>query len=472
MFGNEEYSVEELFANATGLNNSRPEIALLSKEAYDGCFDAVAADAQSAENMLNFMDTFAMVNNKNASDKIKMLKKINANYGGKSSAMTASIESFCNTQSMEADAAAAVTGGDAEKAADKPVNEAAAKKKIGFFKSIFAAIGKMFKAVWKFITGLVQKFTDAVKRLVSKNKEKNAEAPAETKDVELAEVKNPTNDTAKESESDSLLVFDYRNLSTSKAEGWISKLITVYNRIVSFDQDADNALRKSEGFAQAYDAVCVKTASSIDKTISDLLSMPGLDKPSMGNLKNASVQTGKEFNSNKQGSIQMRKTIAKAYAKAMTLGNTRDDIYKACEFFFGVKASKNHSHNENETGLTADVLTNLTKFQNTALTKLNGPEKALESLVDKYASKLNENQAKEGAYTERMLHADTMAAYIKVACNAMKLIGQLFSKINNAAIREYNAQTARMEKAKQYNNAYSQKDIDKRNKAFANSQKW
>ena len=170
-----------------------------SIEGYDGFDDILSIDLAKSEENLAFLDTFQMIEAKNAADKIKMCKKLSANYGTRSGIPTAaatSVESLCRMMSLEArdDAnAAAVNTGD-EKAADKPGNET---QKDGFFKTIFKAIRTFFENIWDFFVRQIGK----IKGLFNKNRgsgntDKNVDLNAN------ADVNSKNTTTAGETASD------------------------------------------------------------------------------------------------------------------------------------------------------------------------------------------------------------------------------------------------------------------------------
>ena len=128
-----------------------------SIEGYDGFDDILSVDLAKSEENLTFLDTYQMIEAKNAADKIKMCKKLSANYGTRSSIPTAaatSVESLCHMMSLEeaakAEAAGVNTGN--EKAADKPELK---EKKRGFFKIVFEGIRHFFENIWGLFKRLI-----------------------------------------------------------------------------------------------------------------------------------------------------------------------------------------------------------------------------------------------------------------------------------------------------------------------------
>jgi hypothetical protein len=169
-------SLEALYQDGTGMVSLPKKSYKASIEGYDGFDDILSADLAKSEENLAFLDTFQMIEAKNAADKIKMCKKLSANYGKRSGIPTAaatSVESLCHMMSLEADAdanAAGVNTGN-EEAADKPETT---KKKGEFFKTIFKAIKDFFKRIWDVFVGMISKIGSLFKK-------KDAPTETETK---------------------------------------------------------------------------------------------------------------------------------------------------------------------------------------------------------------------------------------------------------------------------------------------------
>jgi hypothetical protein len=136
---------------------NRISTANRSIEGYDGYDDEIYASVTRSEEALKFLDTFELMENKRTADKVRMLRKINANYNRSTiinPVAANSIESYIQSQEEEAVASNA-TGA----AADKP-NTEAAKKKQGFFKKLIEAIKNFFKRIGDFFKKVFQKIKD------------------------------------------------------------------------------------------------------------------------------------------------------------------------------------------------------------------------------------------------------------------------------------------------------------------------
>lgn len=162
-----DMSFESLYSQGFGLTSV--EKNNFSYESFDGFEDAVDIELTHAINSLEFLDTYANINNKLVSDKIKMCKKLSVTYGLKSGVnadAAKSIESLCQSHimSLEADAAEETDTADA---ADKPATPNTAKKD-GFFKTIWKAIKIVFENIVRFFKKMWEKISGFFKKIFKK----------------------------------------------------------------------------------------------------------------------------------------------------------------------------------------------------------------------------------------------------------------------------------------------------------------
>ena len=154
-------SLEALYQDGTGMVSLPKKSYKASIEGYDGFDDILSVDLAKSEENLAFLDTFQMIEAKNAADKMKMCRKLAANYGSRSgmpAGAATSVESLCNIMSLEAEETAEAAGVDTKD--EKAKNPETTTKKVGFFKTIFNAIAKFFKGIAKLFrkfVGLFQK---------------------------------------------------------------------------------------------------------------------------------------------------------------------------------------------------------------------------------------------------------------------------------------------------------------------------
>ena len=184
-------SLEALYQDGTGMVSLPKKSYKASIEGYDGFDDILSIDLAKSEENLAFLDTYQLIEAKNAADKIKMCKKLSANYGTRSGMPTAaatSVESLCHMMSLEADAdanAAAVNTGN-EETANKPEIE---KKKVGFLKTIFKNIGKFFSFIAKMFKSIGSKIASIFKKEETVSP---TTAPSPTVDMNIGN--NPSTD--------------------------------------------------------------------------------------------------------------------------------------------------------------------------------------------------------------------------------------------------------------------------------------
>ena len=156
-------SLEALYQDGTGMVSLPKKSYKASIEGYDGFDDILSVDLAKSEENLAFLDTYQMIEAKNAADKIKMCKKLSANYGTRSGIPTAaatSVESLCHMMSLEeaanAEAAGVNTGNEKVKTPETQ------EKKFKFFRTIFEKIGEFFS----FIGRLFRKFVGLFQKKV------------------------------------------------------------------------------------------------------------------------------------------------------------------------------------------------------------------------------------------------------------------------------------------------------------------
>ena len=160
-----DMGMEALYAMGTGIASKESLYATseISEEALDPFADELARSAESAEMDVDFIDTLSAINDKNASDKIKMVSRISHNYGK----FNTSVESYC--RSLEATAAAEKTDAaaptDTKAAAPKTSFGAKAKK---FFGTIAKAISTFFKKIWEFLKSIPGKISALLTKIFGK----------------------------------------------------------------------------------------------------------------------------------------------------------------------------------------------------------------------------------------------------------------------------------------------------------------
>lgn len=217
-------SLEALYQDGTGMVSLPKKSYKASIEGYDGFDDILSIDLAKSEENLAFLDTYQLIEAKNAADKIKMCKKLSANYGTRSGMPTAaatSVESLCHMMSLEANDnanASAVNTGN-EESANKPETQ---EKKGKFFKTIFGAIAKFFKG----IANLFRKFVGLFQKKVVEEEK----GPDATVDMNVNADKSEGSSTSGSTNAASLNLkklngkpLDIRGLKVEKMGGIVSQ---------------------------------------------------------------------------------------------------------------------------------------------------------------------------------------------------------------------------------------------------------
>ena len=125
-----EMSFESIMAVGTGMVSRESEESAVNDISYDGYTDGLDMDITRTSEQLHFMDTYDKLQSLHSAEKLRMIKKINTAYNGKTIGNTNvanSVESFCNN--------AMSTEG---------IKEVAAKVKAKFIE-IFKKIAEFFK---------------------------------------------------------------------------------------------------------------------------------------------------------------------------------------------------------------------------------------------------------------------------------------------------------------------------------------
>lgn len=165
-----EFSLESAYSAGLGIDTTDKSIETF---VTDGDLDSATLDMCSAENMLNFTDTYSKLEKKNASDMMNMLKKLSIHYGRGSSKAIASIESFINVQSLEADAAEQTADGPSSSIGEKMKNgvidtNTINNKAVKFLATVFNGICKVIYKVFDWIRTAIGKFINWIKSLFDK----------------------------------------------------------------------------------------------------------------------------------------------------------------------------------------------------------------------------------------------------------------------------------------------------------------
>ena len=240
-------SLEALYQDGTGMVSLPKKSYKASIEGYDGFDDILSVDLAKSEENLAFLDTFQMIEAKNAADKMKMCRKLAANYGSRSgmpAGAATSVESLCNIMSLEAEETAEAAGVDTKD--EKAKNPETTKKKGEFFRTIFKAIKDFFNEIWKVFVGMISKIGSLFKK---KDAPTETKSPSDTVDMY---VNGTSSDDKKDTTS-----------STMNSRNAGSKLNLDYEMFVDFSKFSPKGINN---FSNKYQ----NTAKAVKKFSEDL----------------------------------------------------------------------------------------------------------------------------------------------------------------------------------------------------------
>ncbi len=186
---NNEMSFESIFNAGMGIAPVAKVEDSVSVEAFDGSFDSAFADLARSEEELMFLETFESVESYNSASKIKMLSKINKEYGK----CNRGIESY--VQSLEADevdGTSAVKENTDEAVADAPKTW----KHMKWLQTALKAAAKLLVKIWNIIKDFFIKIGTKIKDFFTKKKNDRIANEAETvneAEMKLADLIKETN---------------------------------------------------------------------------------------------------------------------------------------------------------------------------------------------------------------------------------------------------------------------------------------
>lgn len=316
-------SLEALYQDGTGMVSLPKKSYKASIEGYDGFDDILSIDLAKSEENLAFLDTYQMIEAKNAADKIKMCKKLSANYGTRSGMPTAaatSVESLCHMMSLEeaakAEAAGVNTGN--EEVADKPEPK---EKKIGFFKTIFKNIGKFFS----FIAKMFKKIGSAIASIFKKEETvaPTTTAPSPTVDMNIGN--DPSTDENANTKSSAggfkmpEILVDLRTLNISGMQ----KFSQQYTQVAQASLKLKNiSLEKGTKAGEDFDKAL---KNDVTPRAANLIVAAGFSKP---------------INTDKLTSTVNSKDHFKQLEKQLGAAKDKDAIEKMMSYLFGVSIMK------------------------------------------------------------------------------------------------------------------------------------
>ena len=315
-------SLEALYQDGTGMVSLPKKSYKASIEGYDGFDDILSIDLAKSEENLAFLDTYQLIEAKNAADKIKMCKKLSANYGTRSGIPTAaatSVESLCHMMSLEAndDANAAAVNTGNEESVNKPETE---KKKVGFLKTIFKNIGKFFSFIAKMFKSIGSKIASIFKKEETVSP---TTAPSPTVDMNIGN--NPSTDENANTKSSAggfkmpEILVDLRTLNISG----MSKFCQQYTQVAQASLKLKNiSLEKGTKAGEDFDKAL---KDDVTPRAAKLIVAAGFPKP---------------INTDKLTSTVNSKDHFRQLEKQLGAAKDKDAIEKMMSYLFGVSIMK------------------------------------------------------------------------------------------------------------------------------------
>ena len=150
---------------------------------FDGDFDAASLEVLDSENSLEYFNLFTSLQEQNADEKIRMLRKMNASMiSCHSSENYKSIEKFIDEQSLETAAQSEANGGKHEATGDNVDKEKLGKNKDNFFKTLWAKIVKFFQDCMDHVRAAIEWIRKTISNLFKRNPELSKDIPQEKKE--------------------------------------------------------------------------------------------------------------------------------------------------------------------------------------------------------------------------------------------------------------------------------------------------
>ena len=434
---NNEFSFEDFFAAGTG-NEPKQDSFVISTEGYDGYADDLTASAEQAMEELDFLDSYEAVSRMNAETKIRMLQKIKNNYNSKTIGrenLGYSIESLCieQIQSLE-DAVEAPKEGEAAAEAPKETSE----KKKGFFKTVFGAIAKFFKMIWKAITTAVSKFAEWVKRAFAKKQNETA-ADQKTDMTQGA----ATAGTSSSSSSD--LGKAGKTLDNIKVMFDFSKKVNFSGAdkfIVNFERYGKSV----DNFFAKFDAACKK--SKVGNTATTHTENEFFNESNKAYnivfdqaykmVEDLGLTVNTNLISKSTRSEDARKSM-KAFENSLSIaanadGKNNEAVYKAVKKLFGFEKSITIDFNAKEQA--EKTIRSLAGYEQGVFVRRCEPvQKKLSEFADNLQKTIDDRLNHNKDLNETTANIMGLQTALKFACKAEQYISKLFSKLNSCAVQ-------------------------------------
>ena len=437
---NNEFSFEDFFAAGTG-NETAQDSFVISTEGYDGYADDLTASAEQAMEELDFLDSYEAVSRMNAETKIRMLQKIKNNYNSKTIGrenLGYSIESLCieQIQSLE-DAVEAPKEGEAAAEAPKETSE----KKKGFFKTVFGAIAKFFKMIWKAITTAVSRFVDWIKHAFAKKQKAENNTDAKTDMTNGNTAANASSSTSSDlgkagkTLDNMKVMFDFgKSINTAGIQKYISTFEGYGKSVETFFKKFDEACKKSKvGNTATTHTENVffndskKSFVHVTKAAETMVYSLGLTVKAPNTIVDKSADAKRIFN-------ELEKSLAIQTNKSGEGNN--EAVYKAVKNLFGLDKDVNFSTKSVEAKARAQKnIESLAAFEkNVFVSKCEPVQTKLTEFADNLQKSIDERLANNKNVNETTVNIMCMQSALKFACKTEQYISKLFNKVNACAV--------------------------------------
>ena len=278
--------MEDLMFVGTGLHKSFENKE--EKEYRENDKDVVAKDKAEAENACEYLRTFEALSQANADMKIRICNKLKAHYSNiRDDKSFESLESFCNTQSLEAGAAAEAAGGTNNSKGDKAKIDQSklGAKKQGFFAKAWEAIKHAFVKIFEWIRDKIEIFVNWVKRIFAKDKNASADTIYnDMSDSEINELESAISKFEFENQSEEGGYIPMTRASGAKFTETTNKYVTICNQFVSLMTECISTGYKPEGMVSYIN----KLIEVLSKNMHGIGNLP--------RIENANPEQIKKFN--------------------------------------------------------------------------------------------------------------------------------------------------------------------------------
>ena len=278
--------MDDLMFLGTGLHKSFENKE--EKEYRENDKDVVAKDKAEAENACEYLRTFEALSQANADMKIRICNKLKTHYSNiRDDKSFESLESFCNTHSLEAGVAAEAAGGTNNSKGDKAKIDQSklGEKKQGFFAKAWETIKRFFVKVFEWIRDKIEQFVGWVKRIFAKDK--NASADTIYNDMSDSEINDLESAISKfefENQSEEGGYIPMTRASGAKFTQTTNQYVKICNQFASLMRECVSTGYKPEGMVSH---------------INNLIAILSSNMHGIGNLpkiENASPEQIKKFN--------------------------------------------------------------------------------------------------------------------------------------------------------------------------------